>query len=147
VDSIRQANNLNRSQRIVAGKSLKIPQKGYSHETPETSATARNQSQIHLVKKGDSLYKIAKLYGTTTKKIQELNNLQSTLLQEGQQLRIYSAREPSSAATAISTYTVRPGDTPIYIAKRHNMELNRLLHINRLYPQSKIYPGQKLYIE
>jgi membrane-bound lytic murein transglycosylase D len=147
VDSIRQANNLNRSQRIVAGKSLKIPQKGYSHETPETSATARKQSQIHLVKKGDSLYKIAKLYGTTTKKIQELNNLQSTLLQEGQQLRIYSAKEPSSAATAISTYTVRPGDTPIYIAKRHNMELNRLLHINRLYPQSKIYPGQKLYIE
>jgi membrane-bound lytic murein transglycosylase D len=146
VASIKNANNL-RSKHIVAGKSLRIPLKGYIDETPEAPSTGRDQSKTHLVRKGDSLYNIAKRYGTTTKKIQELNNLQSTLLQEGQLLQIFAGKETSPAVAGLSTYEVQPGDTPVYIAKRHNMELDRLLHLNRLYPGSKIYPGQKLYIE
>jgi membrane-bound lytic murein transglycosylase D len=147
VASIKRANNMYRSNYIVAGKSLKIPQKGYIHAAPEVPKTAKDQSLTHLVRKGDSLYNIAKRYGTTTKKIQELNSLQSTLLHEGQLLQIFAGLKPLPAVGELSTYEVQPGDTPVYIAKRHNMELDRLLHLNRLYPGSKIYPGQKLYIE
>jgi membrane-bound lytic murein transglycosylase D len=146
VDSIRHANNM-RSNYIVAGKSLKIPQSGYLHETPEVPTIDGDQALIHLVRKGDSLYNIAKRYGTTTKKIQDLNNLGSTLLHKGQLLQIYAGKETPPAVDGLATYEVRPGDTPVFIAKLHNMELDRLLHLNRLYPGSKIYPGQKLYIE
>ncbi len=44
-------------------------------------------------------------------------------------------------------YKVKPGDSPSKIAKRHKMDLNKLLRINRLTKTSIIYPGQQLYVE
>jgi membrane-bound lytic murein transglycosylase D len=93
------------------------------------------------------LYTIARKYGTTTKKIQELNNLATTILIKGQTLTIFPRKNDPPAVSGLTTYEVRPGDSPFLIAQRHQMPLNRLLYLNRLYPGSKIFPGQKLYIE
>ena len=102
----------------------------------------------HRVRKGDSLYIIAKQYGTTTKKIQELNNLTNTTLHKGQVLTIFPGKNtPPPAVDGLATYKVRSGDSPFLIAKRHRMPLDRFLHLNQLYPSSKIFPGQKVYIE
>jgi LysM repeat protein len=43
-------------------------------------------------------------------------------------------------------YKVKPGDSPSKIAKKHKMDLNKLLLINRLTKKSIIYPGQQLYV-
>jgi membrane-bound lytic murein transglycosylase D len=148
VKSIMRANNLRRSNYIVAGKRLKIPRRGYMPSSSRTVRKARNgQALNHIVRKGDSLFTIAKRYGTTTKKIQELNNLTTTTLQKGQVLIIFAGKGKPPAVKGLATYEVRPGDSPFLIAQRHQMPLNRLLYLNRLYPGSKIYPGQKLYIE
>ncbi len=89
VRSIMRANNLRRSNYIVAGKRLKIPRRGYMRSNPPTVQKPRNgQAVNHIVRKGDSLFTIAKRYGTTTKKIQELNHLKTTTLQKGQVLII-----------------------------------------------------------
>lgn len=148
VKSIMQANNLRRSNYIVAGKRLKIPQRGYIQARPQTVQKPSNgQAVNHIVKKGDSLFTIAKQYETTTKKIQEINNLTTTTLQKGQVLIIFSGKNEPPAVNGLATYEVRPGDSPFVIAQRHQMPLDRLLYLNQLYPGSKIYPGQKLYIE
>jgi membrane-bound lytic murein transglycosylase D len=149
VGSIMRANNMRRSNYIVAGKRLKIPRRGYMKNSPTLVKKPRNgQAVSHIVRKGDSLYIIAKQYGTTTKKIQELNNLKATTLYKGQVLTIFPGKsQPPPAVDGLATYEVRPGDSPFVIAKRHNMQLDRLLYLNRLYTGSKIYPGQKLYIE
>ena len=148
VKSIMRANNLRRSNYIVAGKRLKIPQRGYKKSTPRPVQIPRNgQAVNHIVRKGDSLFTIAKRYGTTTKKIQELNNLTTTILQKGQVLMIFPAQGKPPAVKGLATYEVRPGDSPFLIAQRHQMPLDRLLYLNQLYPSSTIYPGQKLYIE
>jgi membrane-bound lytic murein transglycosylase D len=147
VGSIKRANNLGRSNLIVAGKLLKIPQRGFVYKTPEIPKRSEDQPTTHTVRKGDSVYIIAKQYGTTTKRIQELNNLKSTELYKGQVLLIFPEKVASPEVNGLATYEVRPGDSPFVIAKRHNMALDRLLYLNRLYPGSKIYPGQKLYIE
>ena len=106
------------------------------------------QAVNHIVRKGDSLYIIAKQYGTTTKKIQELNNLRTTTLYRGQILTIFPGKpQPPPAVDGLATYRVRRGDSPFIIAKRVNMPLDRLMYLNRLYPGTKIFPGQKLYIE
>jgi membrane-bound lytic murein transglycosylase D len=149
VGSIMRANNMRRSNYIVAGKRLKIPQRGYKQQTVKVIPKPRNgQALNHLVHKGDSLYIIAKQYGTTTKKIQELNNLKTTTLHIGQVLKIFPGKpQTRPAVDGLATYEVRSGDSPFIIAKRHNMPLDRLLYLNQLYPGKNIYPGQKLYIE
>jgi membrane-bound lytic murein transglycosylase D len=148
VKSIMRANNLRRSNYIVAGKRLKIPQRGYMQTRPQTVNKSRNGKAVnHIVRKGDSLFTIAKRYGTTTKKIQELNSLTTTTLHKGQVLVIFPGKKEPPVVNGLATYEVRPGDSPFLIAQRLRMPLDRLLYLNQLYPGSKIYPGQKLYIE
>jgi membrane-bound lytic murein transglycosylase D len=149
VGSIMRANNMRRSNYIVAGKRLKIPQRGYQKQKYKAITKPRNGKAVsHIVRKGDSLYIIAKQYGTTTKKIQELNNLKTTTLYKGQVLTIFSGKpQTPPVVDGLATYEVRAGDSPFIIAIRHNMTLDRLLYLNQLYPGKKIFPGQKLYIE
>ncbi|NNL76464.1 MAG: LysM peptidoglycan-binding domain-containing protein, partial [Desulfobacterales bacterium] len=148
VKSIMRANNLRRSNFIVAGKLLKIPRRGYAKQTPRIPQKPKNgQTVTHVVRKGDSLYIIAKQYGTTTSKIQKLNNLSSTLLHKGQVLTIFAGASDPPAVDGLATYEVQQGDSPFQIAKRYKMALDRFMHLNQLYPGSTIFPGQKLYVE
>ena len=147
VGRIMRANNLRKSNYIVAGRLLKIPTSGYRYRAPKTSKVHHGQRVVHVVKKGDSLWKIARHYGTTTQKIQQLNQLSSTSLYNGQQLIIFDGKKMLSKVEGLETYKVKSGDSPFLIAKRHNMALNRFLSINQLWPNSKIYPGQTVFVE
>jgi len=149
VAKIMRANNMRKSNYIVAGKRIKVPQRGYMAQKSQIIRKPKNgEALTHRVRKGDSLYIIAKLYGTTTKKIQDLNNLKTTILHKGQVLTIFPGKStPPPAVDGLATYEVRAGDSPFQIAKRHKMPLDRFLSLNRLYPGSKIFPGQRVYIE
>ena len=150
VRAIMRANNMRRSNFIRAGKRLKIPQRGYTiakNSAPAKRAAVPSTGK-HYVRKGDSLWIIAKRYGTTVKKIKKINALSSNHLYIGQRLKIPGFKpEPLPSTSQLGTYSVRRGDSPYTIAQKHNMALERLLRINRLTPRSKIYPGQKLFIE
>jgi len=147
VNRIMRANNLRRSNYIVAGKLLKIPQRGYRYSTPKISIPKYGSSVVHVVKKGDSLWTIANKYGTTTKKIQELNHLAKTALHKGQILTIFEGQKTPPKVEGLNTYKVKSGDSPFLIARRHNMGLKRFLYLNQLWPNDTIYPGQTVYIE
>lgn len=147
VRKIMYANKLRKSNYIVAGQKLKIPLRGYVSYHPvsaKTAHTGRNPT-TYTVKSGDSLWIIAKRFGTTTKEIQELNNLLTTRLRIGQVLKVPGSSASPSGSKQI--YIVKQGDSPYLIAKKHKMSLSRLLSINRLTPRCKIYPGQQLYVE
>lgn len=150
VRKIMWANNLKRSSYIVAGKRLKIPQRGMvvAHATPRT-ATREEWNRKHVVKSGDSLWIIAKRYDTTTQKIQEMNHLSTTRLRINQVLTVPSKAPVAerSAQGGNGTYYVQRGDSPYLIARRHNIPLNRFLKINNLTPRSTIFPGQSVRIE
>ena len=105
------------------------------------------QALNHIVKRGDSLWIIARRYGTTTEKIQKANNLHTTKLHIGQTLKIPENNKDRQPGVACKTYNVKSGDSPFIIAKRHNMRLERFLSLNCLTPRSKIYPGQTLYVK
>jgi membrane-bound lytic murein transglycosylase D len=147
ISSIMRINNLRRSNYIVAGRLLKIPQRGYQYLAPNIPMPKYGRSAVHVVKKGDSLWTIAKQYGTTTKNIQQLNQLTTTDLHKGQVLTIFESQEPVPKIDGLSTYEVQPGDSPSQIAKRYNMDLGRFLSLNQLWPNDRIYPGQKVYVE
>jgi membrane-bound lytic murein transglycosylase D len=148
IRSIMRANNLRRSRFIVAGKKLKIPRRGTIVYRPKKYNKIKyKNASSHVVKSGDSLWIIAKQYGTTTKKIRELNNLSTTNLHIGQVLKIRERKEDRPAGEYLKTYLVKRGDSPFKIAQLHKMPLEQFLHINRLTPRNKIYPGQRLYVE
>ncbi|MBC2713015.1 MAG: LysM peptidoglycan-binding domain-containing protein [Desulfosarcina sp.] len=149
VKNIMWANNLKRSSYIVAGKKLKIPQRGMVVTRAQTTAPSHHVwNQKHVVKSGDSLWIIAKRYGTTTQKIQEKNHLSTTRLSINQVLKIPSpGGTPISPGNGSRTYYVQRGESPYIIARKHNMSLNHFLKINNLTPRSTIYPGQSVRTE
>jgi membrane-bound lytic murein transglycosylase D len=148
VRKIMRANNLRRSSYIVAGRKLKIPQRGTMAYRPKIDRRKGfTIPSTHTVRRGDSLWIIAKRYGTTTKKIERLNNLQTTQLHIGQVLKLPGYKEEKIDVENLKVYLVKRGDSPFDIAQLHNMSLKRFLRINLLTPNSTIYPGQKLFIE
>jgi membrane-bound lytic murein transglycosylase D len=148
IRSIMRANNMRRTL-IRVGQRLKIPQRGYRTVARVSTRRATTPaSGNHYVRKGDSLWIIARRYGTTVQEIKSLNHMRSNNLVIGQVLKIPGFKtDPLPDTTKLSVYSVKNGDSPYTIAAKHNMALERLLTINRLTPRSKIYPGQKLYIE
>ena len=148
VKSIMRANNLRRSSFIVAGKKLKIPRKGtIVYRSKKYNGIKNSTASSHVVRSGDSFWIIAKRYGTTTQKIQELNNLSSTDLHIGQVLKIRESKGDKPAGEYLKSYLVKRGDSPYQIAQLYKMPLERFMRINQLKPRNKIYPGQRLYVE
>ena len=143
-----------RKNRIVVGKTIKIPVRGSSGKSEAyASKKKRRKASKHVVKKGDSLWNIARRYGTTTKKISGFNGLRKNAkLRIGQVLKIpgrgkYNKNKKVRRGYDLRTYRVKRGDIPQTIAKRYNMPLKRFLRVNRLTQRSKIYPGQKLHVD
>jgi len=156
VRRIMQANNLSKSNYIVAGKTLKIPLRGTTFSTvSSTPVNPADVPDVHIVRRGDSLWIIAKRYGTTVKRIQALNGLSTTNLSIGQRLRIKETTETATASNRLSeintddlrAYVVKKGDSPFTIAQENNTSLDRLLQLNHLSKWSTIYPGQTLYLD
>lgn len=148
VRKIMRANNLRRSSYIVAGKRLKIPQRGMvvTRAHHNTSATKEIWNQRHVVKRGESLWTIAQRYGTTTQEIQAMNGLSSTRLRINQVLKV-PAQQSLQASTTSGTYFVQRGENPYIIARKHEMSLKHFLRINDLTARSTIYPGQSVRID
>ncbi len=148
IRSICLVNNINKS-RIYAGKVLKIPSK--SNGTYINTATANKiptgKTITYKVRRGDSLWNIARKFGITTKTIISINHLTTTRLSIGQRLNISNGKSMVIAKKGAATYQVRSGDSPFTIAKKHRMSLNRLLALNQLSKRSKIFPGQQLIVE
>jgi membrane-bound lytic murein transglycosylase D len=150
METIASANNLNKKNLIVSGQNLKIPSgkttRAYSSRTPQKSIP--EPVVQHVVNTGDSLWVLARKYGTTTEKIKKSNNLKTSALSIGQVLKIEGSSSTSSTkASQVAKYKVSRGDTPFSIAKRHNMRIERFLQLNQLHSNSKIFPGQSYYVE
>ncbi|VEN74819.1 Lytic transglycosylase [Candidatus Desulfarcum epimagneticum] len=156
VKRIARANNIRRSNLIVAGKTLKIPLGRTS--TRKSSAKRRSRPRAkapiiagaptHIARPGDSLWTIARRYGTTAHKIRETNGMSTNRIQIGQRLKIPGTLgRTRTAKRRLKIYTTRIGDSPFTIAKRHNMPLTRFLKINNLDRKNKIFPGQTLYVD
>jgi membrane-bound lytic murein transglycosylase D len=148
MESIAHANNLSKKNLIVSGRTLKIPSGGTGKVQSKTTYQRPAPVIEHVVSTGDSLWVLARKYGTTTEKIKESNKLKTSTLVIGQVLKIERSSSTSSTQTGqLAQYKVTRGDTPFSIALRHNMRVERFLQINQLHSNSKIFPGQSYYVE
>ncbi len=142
VSAIMRMNGLKSQHHLNVGWRLKIPVRGGSAGGGVAAAySGQGGMTQYQVRKGDSLWKIANRFSTTTRAIQSVNELRSTRLQVGQTLKVPAGSSADTPAS-VHTYRVKPGDSPYLIAKRHRMSLSDFLKVNRLTPASTIYPGQ-----
>lgn len=92
VSAIKMANNL-RSSRIKAGEVLKIPSKRKSKKYAKVNRKTRGNGRYYRVKRGDTLWKIARKHGVSVKSLKKANNLYTTRIKPGQLLKIPTSRK------------------------------------------------------
>lgn len=108
-----------------------------------TSVRARTRTLTVYVRAGDTLWAIAREYGTTVEAIARENRIvDPNRIFAGERLRITLPARGSGE----ETYTVRRGDTPISIAGKFGVTLSALEDRNRLERGETIYAGDKLSI-
>jgi membrane-bound lytic murein transglycosylase D len=120
------------------------------------ASTPRDQwapRMIHTVRSGDSLYAIARKYGSSVSAIRQANSLRGSLIRPGQTLIVprfgtefhSSGNQPERIADA-GTYVVQRNDTLWDIARAFSVSLDDLCDANGLSRGSIIRPGQRLTI-
>jgi membrane-bound lytic murein transglycosylase D len=119
------------------------------HPTPQKKTVTASPSQIYQVKRGDTLYSIAKRHKVGVRSLKNWNNLRSNRIYPGQKLIIYSSISTANKTTSRAyklIYTVNYTDSLARIAlffkgitAREIMKWNRLR-------RTRIYPRQKLVL-
>jgi len=121
------------------------------------------QFKTHMVKRGDTLSGIARLYGVDIEPMLEINRIKRTSrLSIGTNLLIpipmtqeikptVTAKEMSNQQSLSSkpeeiTYTIKKGDSLWSIANEMGVNIGALSRWNNLHPEKKLIPGDKLKI-
>jgi murein DD-endopeptidase MepM/ murein hydrolase activator NlpD len=111
-------------------------------EAPPTAAngkivTEKGERASYVVKKGDTLAKIADQLDTTVEELMTANKLKKTsVLQPGDVLK--------GPVVAKKVYVVTKGDTVFSIAKRFHVTVDQLREENDLSAKTSIRPGQQI---
>ena len=116
VDELKNANNL-KSNLLSIGQNLIIP--GLTSDTTDE----------YIVKKGDTLYGIARKFGLTVTELKKINNLTSNSLSIGQVLKVSKS---TSNIDSDNTYIVKKGDSLYSIAQKYNTDVDTLKRLNNL---------------
>lgn len=144
----------------AASSSISEPQRTASTVSSQIAAApSRSEDSLQevVVKKGDSLDKIAKAHHTSVDEIIKLNQLPGSFLKAGQVLKIPGKKEGAVVARPVQEkasgsnveyYTVKVGDNPWSIAMKHHMKVEELLKLNGLNEENarKLKPGNRLRI-
>lgn len=100
---------------------------------------------IHVVQRGETLFRIAIQYGLTTDELAAMNGIVDPgNIQVGQRLLV-----PIQATSAVSqpeTHVVQPGETLRSIAELYGMTVEQLAKANQIANPDAIYVGQVLNI-
>ena len=104
----------------------------------------------YTVKRGDTLSRIASLYGTTVQEIAQINGIQNVnLIYPGQVLKITtnsSNHGSETNSTGKTYYTIKRGDTLWGISRRYGASVQNIVSWNNIQNPNLIYPGQKLIL-
>jgi LysM repeat protein len=141
-------------EKTVAAKTEVSSGKAKQASTPET----------HLVKKAETLEKIAKDYGVTVDELKKWNELRTSRINAGDELIVSGKRSGSTNETGEAfiakktpkkngtakqtflTYSVKRGDTLERISKKFDVEVAQLMKWNDL-SSPKIKAGDKIKIQ
>jgi len=137
VDAITHANGISDPRHIYVGQRLVIPGGGRRVGEMETAP--------YIVSAGDTLVSIAGRYDTTWQTLVEINGLLSpNVSYAGQVIQVPADGEGALPGGRGTPYVVRPGDTALRIALRHDVSTWAIAAASHVPNLALIYPGQEL---
>ena len=147
VSRLRSMNRI-RGSLIRVGQLLRVPGRNYSGQlwagqtasygTPKDAAT-------HTVRRGDSLTRIARYYGTSVVALKLANGLRGDIIHPGQVLRL-SGNGSGRATSGAVTYNIRSGDTLARIARVFRVTVAALMRANPDVQARRLQIGQRIII-
>lgn len=129
-DELKRINNLISNQ-LSIDQILLIP-------SGEVIQDETINNKTYIVKRGDTLYSIARANNITIDELKNLNNLTNNLLSVGQTILIPNIAKKSS-------YIVQRGDTLYSIANKFNTTVNEIKELNNLVSNT-LTIGEKLLL-
>lgn len=142
---------------------FKVP-KGMAQQALAAAASSASKSKyyayegesIHRVRRGDSLYRIARRYGTSVNALLAENSLsRRSTIYPGMKIRIPNRQRVAAAAyrnygsentQGSKIHRVQRGDTLSGIASRYGVGLSKLASLNGLTVRTRVKIGQKIRI-
>ena len=104
-------------------------------ENKNSNANTSSFGKTHAVKKGETLYQIAKKYRTSVKELYRLNNKSDNIISIGQEI-IVNADSNSSSSISNAIYKdmhiVKKGETLYSLSRKYNTSIDRLKELNQL---------------
>lgn len=159
VDDLKKANGL-KTDTLSIGQILIIPADQSAPSAPAPAptpppvvtepppTTTQPETKRYTVAAGDTLFLIAKRFGTTVDDLKKANGLTSDMLSIGQILIIPTGQPapvPAPPPTVDQTYTVAAGDTLYLIANKYDTTVAAIKEANHL-TSDFLSVGQKLTI-
>jgi murein DD-endopeptidase MepM/ murein hydrolase activator NlpD len=124
---------------------LLLPSSIRAQESTPVPETTQNGLTIHVVQRGETLFRIALNYGITVEELAQINGITdpSNIL-VGQRLLVPSGT--TSTSTEAITHVVQPGETLRSIAESYGTTVESLAALNNITDVNTIYVGQVLNI-
>lgn len=130
----------------------------FNQQTNSNPATFNQSARTHLVQKGESLYRISRLYLVSVEDLKAWNNLNSDLIAAGTTLSIglpgsipsnavpdqynqISARAIPGWLTGDQSHVLKVGETLASVATYYGFTVERLRSMNNLGAKEQVQPG------
>ena len=150
VSRLRRMNRI-RGSLIRIGQVLRVPGRNASsrswagqapsYDTPKDAAS-------HTVRRGDTLVRIARYYGTSVAALKQNNGLRGDLIYPGQALRLPGVGKDGGSGIdgGSTTYNIRSGDTLSRIARAFKVSVSALMRVNPGIQARRLRIGQRIVI-
>ena len=117
--------------------------------TATTPTAAAVSYQYHTITSGDMLGHIAEKYGTTVKRLCELNNMQKTdILKLGSKLKVgVVSGTPTTSGSQVTYHTIVSGDTLGALAIKYKTTIKKISQLNGITETTILKLGKKLRVK
>ena len=123
---------------VVVGGTALLPETGPSGTVADIGENHSSEISLYVVRPGDTISAISKMFGVTTHTIIGANNIERGIIQPGQTLIIF----PISGLQ----YTVKSGDTIATIAKKYKADSEEISQYNNLDSEDSFKVGDTIFI-
>lgn len=112
---------------------------------PKTRQRLEAAALWHTVGRGETLWGLARTFGTTVELLMEVNDLADPAIRAGQRLLVPVGGYGSWSGDWTG-YTVKPGDTLSTIAARFHVSLSEFARLNRIGDPNRLRVGERLQL-